>query len=394
MADLPDLAPDLVPLLLVLAAVAAARWLLGDLRGVPRGVPHDGAARTVSVVVPARDEADTLPLLLASLGRLAVPVREVVVVDDGSADATAAVGRAAGARVLPAGARPPGWTGKAWACHVGARAASGDLLLFLDADTVLAADAVDGLLALRGGAPGLVSVQPFHAAERPYEQLSAYFNAVALLASGAFTRRPAGRPMAFGPCLLTSRSDHARAGGHAAVRSSILDDADLAAAYHRVGLPVRCAVGGRSVRMRSYPGGPRQLVDGWTKNIASGASTASPGPALATVLWVCTHHAIAVGMLLSVAADVTGRGAALAFGTPALWVTAWVLVAGHLRAVLGRAGSFRWWTWALFPLPLLAFDAVFVRSAARTVVRRSVRWRGREVDLRGTRGNGSVREGA
>jgi 4,4'-diaponeurosporenoate glycosyltransferase len=75
-------------------------------------------------------------------------------------------------------------------------------------------------------------------------------------------------------------------------------------------------------------------------------------------------------------------------------VTAWVLVAGHLRAVLGRAGSFRWWTWALFPLPLLAFDAVFVRSAARTVVRRSVRWRGREVDLRGTRGTGSVREGA
>jgi 4,4'-diaponeurosporenoate glycosyltransferase len=71
-----------------------------------------------------------------------------------------------------------------------------------------------------------------------------------------------------------------------------------------------------------------------------------------------------------------------------------VLVAGHLRAVLHRAGTFRWWTWALFPVPLLAFDVVFARSAARTIVRRSVRWRGREVDLRGPRTGGSVGEGA
>jgi 4,4'-diaponeurosporenoate glycosyltransferase len=383
-----------VPLLLVLAAVVAARWLLGALREIPRGVRHGDAARTVSVVVPARDEAARLPLLLESLGRLEVPVREVVVVDDASADATAALGHAAGAHVLPAGTPPPGWTGKAWACHVGARATTGGLLLFLDSDTVLTPGAVDGLLTLRGDVPGLVSVQPFHAVERPYEQLSAYFNAVSLLASGAFTRRPGARPMAFGPCLLTSRADYARAGGHAAVRSSILDDADLAAAYQRAGLPVRCAVGSRSVRMRSYPGGPRQLVDGWTKNIASGASAASPGPALATVLWICAHHAIAVGTILAVGASVTGRGAALASGTPVVWAAAWVLVAGHLRAVLHRAGTFRWWTWALFPVPLLAFDVVFARSAARTIVRRSVRWRGREVDLRGPRTGGSVGEGA
>jgi 4,4'-diaponeurosporenoate glycosyltransferase len=47
--------------------------------------------------------------------------------------------------------------------------------------------------------------------------------------------------------------------------------------------------------------------------------------------------------------------------------------------LLRRTGSFRWWTWALFPLPLLAFDAIFARSALRTLVRRSVRWRGRDI---------------
>ena len=154
-------------------------------------------------------------------------------------------------------------------------------------------------------------MQPFHRVVRAYEQLSAYFNAMALLASGAFTRRPATRPMAFGPCLLTSRADYEAAGGHEAVRGEILDDVQLAAAYDRAGLPVRCAVGGRSIRMRSYPGGLRQLADGWTKNFASGASAAAPGPALAAALWVSAHHAVAVGAALALVEAVTGWGASL-----------------------------------------------------------------------------------
>ncbi len=384
---------ELVLLLVLLAAAGSAFWLLADLRTVPRGGSGgDGARRdrVVSVVIPARDEEATLPALLESLQRLTVGVRDVVVVDDDSRDATASVARCAGARVLPAGDPPPGWTGKAWACHVGARATDGDLLLFLDADTVLAPDALDGLRELHDRHGGLVSVQPFHRVVRPYEQLSAYFNVVSVLASGAFGRRPPGRPMAFGPCLLTSRADYARAGGHAAVRAAILDDVELAAAYHRAGLPVRCAVGGPAIRMRSYPGGLRQLADGWTKNFASGASAAARGPALAAVAWVSAQHAVAVGAALGAAQAVTGQEAPLAYGEPALWAVAWVAVAWQLRSILRRVGSFTWWTWALFPVPLLAFDLVFARSAVLTVVRRSVRWRGREVDV-GT--HGSAEEG-
>jgi 4,4'-diaponeurosporenoate glycosyltransferase len=387
---------DLLIAAVLLLAGGGAHWLVRDLRGVPAAGGCGGArdaAATVSVVIPARDEATTLPRLLASLQGLSAPVGEVIVVDDGSRDATGAVAREAGARVLPAGTPPPGWTGKAWACHVGARASTGELLLFLDADTVLAPDALGGLLRLRGGGggdgrettagrAGLVSVQPFHTVVRPYEQLSAYFNLVSVTASAAFTRRPGRRSLAFGPCLLTSRRDYERAGGHAAVRGEILDDARLAAAYQRAGLPVRCAVGGRSIRMRSYPGGVRQLVDGWTKNVASGASAAAPRATLATVLWVGAHHAIAVGAVLAVVSGLTPGDGVTTHGAPPLWAVAWVAAAWQLRAILHRVGSFRWWTWVLFPVPLLAFDAVFALSALRTVGRRSVRWRGREVDLR------------
>ena len=366
----------------LLAAAGSAGWLLGDLRTVPRGDGHRGAARSVSVVIPARDEEGSIAALVGSLRLLGQEVREILVVDDASQDGTASVARTAGAVVVPAGPPPPGWTGKAWACQRGASASSGDLLLFLDADTVLAPDALDGLLDLHGHQGGLVSVQPFHTVVRPYEQLSAYFNVMALLASAAFTRRRRRtRPMAFGPCLLTSRADYEQAGGHAAVRGAILDDVELAAAYHRAGLVVRCAVGGRSIRMRSYPGGVRQLVDGWTKNFASGASAAAPGPALASVLWISAHHAVAVGAVLALVETLTGSGAALTHGPPVVWAVAWVGIAWQLRSILRRVGSFRWWTWALFPAPLVAFDAIFARSVALTVVRRSVRWRGRDVDL-------------
>ena len=341
------------------------------------------------MVIPARDEEATLPALLSSLRRLSTPVNEIVVVDDGSRDATATLARSAGATVLTATAPPSGWTGKAWACHVGAGATSGDLLLFLDADTTLAPDALDGLLALHHRHGGLVSVQPFHAVVRPYEQLSSYFNVMSLLASGAFTARPVGRPMAFGPCLLTSREDYEQAGGHEAVRGEILDDVELAAAYDRAGLPVRCAVGGESIRMRSYPGGLGQLVDGWTKNFASGASAAAPGPTLGAVLWVSAHHAVAVGAALALVETVTGRGASLTLADPLLWVLAWAGVAGQLWWILRRVGSFRWWTWALFPVCLLAFDAIFGWSLTQTAVRRSVRWRGRAVDLRASSSSAS-----
>ena len=382
---------DVILVVVLLVAAASARWLLWDLRVLARRPAHVDDAVSVSVVVPARNEQSTLPTLLESLRQLEVAVRDVVVVDDGSEDATAAVARSAGAVVLQAGPPPAGWTGKASACDVGARASTGDLLLFLDADTALAPHALRDLVDVQARHGGLVSVQPFHCVVRPYEQLSAYFNVVSLMASGAFGRRRGKRPMAFGPCLLTSRGDYERSGGHAAVRGEILDDVSLAVAYDKAGLPVRCAAGGQSIRMRSYPGGIRQLAGGWTKNFASGAAAAALGPALGSVLWVCSQHVVAVAAILPLVAVATGRSAQPAHWHLALVAFAWLVVAWQLRSILRRIGSFRWWTWLLFPVPLLAFDVLFAISAVLTVFRRSVRWRGREVPLHG---RGSAGEGA
>ena len=86
------------------------------------------------MIVPARNEQHRLGECLAALA--ADPVAaDVVVVDDESTDATAAVARKHGVRVIAAGRRPEGWAGKTWALQCGLSAVTGDWVVALDADT-------------------------------------------------------------------------------------------------------------------------------------------------------------------------------------------------------------------------------------------------------------------
>lgn len=378
-----------LPWLIVLVAAAVPLILLGRLRVLtPTGLTRCAdPPQQLSVVIPARDEEATLPDLLTSLHNQ--PCRpQIIVIDDHSTDRTASVARTDGARVISAGDLPPGWTGKAWACHVGAEAATGQMLLFLDADTRLAPDALTALLNSYPPQGGLVSVQPYHRPGRPYENLSAYFNIVSVMASGSFTLHRTGAAMAFGPCMLISRTTYKKIDGHRGIRDAILDDARLAQEVQQSGLAVHNSIGGHLVWMRSYPGGLRQLLRGWAKNIAPGAAATSLPVALGTVLWLSGHHVVAVQALTTVARAVAAP-AESEIGPLTFWAAAWAGYALQLRYLLHKVGAFRWWTWALFPASLLVFDLIFAASAVRSVLTGSVTWRERTVPLRTGRGNRS-----
>ncbi len=331
----------------------------------------------MSVVIPARNEADTLPHLLSSLAAQHDPPGEVIVVDDDSVDATAAVALTWDARIVRAGPLPPGWAGKPWACWTGAQHSVGSTLVFLDADTKLAHDGLVRLVAAHAAhaSEGLLSVQPFHDVQRAYEQLSAFPNAVSMMGAGVFavggTRMR--RAMAFGPCLVTRRASYAAVGGHAAVRSRIVEDIHLARAYARAGRPVRCLTGGTAVAFRMYPDGPRQLIEGWTKNLADGSRLAPPLAALGAAAWVSACAAATVGSTTVAIAAATGRPAEW------WWLGAAALVSTQLAWMLRRVGNFRAWTWILFPIPLAAFLALFAWSAFLHFTRRPKRWRGRRI---------------
>jgi 4,4'-diaponeurosporenoate glycosyltransferase len=364
--------------LLVVAGLASGAWFLGRVRS-PRtasagAAEADRRDEAVSIVVPARNEATTLPVLLASLRALDPPALEVIVVDDSSNDATAGIAWRAGATVIPAGELPAGWLGKPWACHTGAANARGSHLLFLDADTWLAPDALRWLLpAQRDG--GLLSVQPYHVTQRLYEEMSAYCNVVSMMGTGAFTPRPSalGSRGAFGPCLLVSAAEYARVGGHASVRADVVEDVALSARYREAGLPVLCLGGGDVVRFRMYPDGLRQLVEGWSKNLAAGATRVNPVATAATVVWVASHVAVTARLGVDAARVVRGGHA------PLLDLLAATAIAWQFHHLLRRIGSFRRVTAVLFPVPLAAFLGIFGRSVVLTLLRRRVTWKGRTI---------------
>jgi 4,4'-diaponeurosporenoate glycosyltransferase len=334
--------------------------------------------RGVHVVVPARDEAHQIGRLLDELcdpdDPTSLPER-IVVVDDHSTDGTAEVAAAHdGVQVVQSPSLPEGWTGKSWACATGVQhvvaqgAGPDDVLVFLDADVRIGRAALAAIVARRDERGGLVSVQPFHETRRPYEQLSSLFNVVAMMGTAVGGRRtdPTG---AFGPVLVTSRSDYELAGGHGAVATEVVEDLAMARRYREVGLGVAAFAGGASVRFRMYPGGLGQLAEGWTKNFATGAG-ATPLPRLASiVLWITALGSAAIALL-------DGLVGAAALSTGVVLYAAFAL---QLIVMFGQVGRFGVTTAVLYPVPLLFFLAVFVHSLWRTHVRHSVTWRGRAI---------------
>lgn len=361
-------------LALVVAGWLLGWWAFGRQRPVDR-IRVDPDGRTVgrgrvSIVVPARNEATSLPLLLADLAEGRPAGAEVVVVDDHSTDGTAALAASFDfVRVVEAPPLPPGWTGKSWACATGVAAATGDVLVLLDADVRVEPGALDRVLAERDRVGGLVSVQPWHTVVRPYERLSALFNVIALMGVGSGSRRHSRG--AFGPVIVTDRYDYDATGGHHAVRGEVVEDLALAARYREAGLPVAVRTGERSIRFRMYPDGLRSLVQGWTKNFVSGAGSTAPLRLGAVVVWVTS-----LGATVGVVADAVS-GDVPWWAAPAVYV-AFVV---QLQFMFHRTGNFGLRTAVWYPVLMAVFVVVFVRSTWRTYVRRSVVWRGRDVPL-------------
>jgi 4,4'-diaponeurosporenoate glycosyltransferase len=323
----------------------------------------------ISIVVPARNEATRLPRLLDALRD--APWREVLVVDDESEDATASVAASHGATVLTVPPRPPSWNGKAWACATGAHVASGDVLVFLDADVEPTAVGVLALAATALASGGLASAQPASRVEKPYEHLSGGPLLVTLLGAGTGPsprRRWWRAPIAFGPAVGIPRTTYESLGGHAADPGAVDDDLALARAADRAGVEVTTFYGGDLLRYRMYPAGLAQLVEGWTKNLAVGAGGIPRLRLASCVAWVAAALS-AAGLF------VLHPSAVSAF--------AYLAYASQAHVVLRRAGFRHPATAALYPAALAMFLHLFVASLVASKARGSVRWRGRKLVVGG-----------
>ncbi|HZZ97865.1 MAG TPA: glycosyltransferase [Jatrophihabitantaceae bacterium] len=334
---------------LAIAATAHAAVNTRLLRRVPAGQP----ASSVSVLIPARDEAATIDACLASID--AGP--EVLVLDDGSRDDTAARAEARGVRVVVGEPLPPGWLGKPHACMQLAAAAAGDVLVFLDADVRLSPGAVDSAVALlETSGLDLVSPHPRQevatVAERLVQPLLQWSILTFLpLRLAERSRRPS-LAAANGQFLVVRRAAYERAGGH--VPDAVLDDLALLRAIKRAGGHGALVDGTDLASCRMYAGWAG-VRDGYAKSLwsafGSPVRSAAVLGALALAYLVPPLAALRGSRIgaLGYAAAVVGRvitarrtGGRVA---DAPWQPASIAVLGYLTArshVLHQRGSLRW----------------------------------------------------
>lgn len=271
-------------------ATLSRRWRLDPDPPAPLSPPIPGPdLPMISVCVPARDEAICIADCLASLSAQSWPRREILVVDDHSTDDTGAIIERFAAtdptiRLIRLPPLPEGWGGKCHALHRAVEASSGEILLFVDADTTHHPEALATVArALReptgdgqrgpgdGQGVDLLVVLSGQRIGTLWERLinPVFWGYVFLFLDPASCEDPAKPDDILGNGQFSAwrRGAYLRAGGHAAVRDVVIEDVALAKLAKRSGARCRLRVGPALTQTRMY----RSLGEIWrgfTKNVA------------------------------------------------------------------------------------------------------------------------------
>ncbi|MBM7567079.1 glycosyltransferase [Paenibacillus sacheonensis] len=356
----------------LLAAACASGLVLFRRKTIPasRHNPPPSPGK-LSVIIPARNEERNLPHLLGSLRSQTVQPFEIIVVDDGSEDGTRAIAERYGVKVLAGMPLPPGWTGKNWAVWNGYKQASGDLIAFLDADVRLAPQALASLIAARERAGGVVSVVPYHHAEKPYEKLALIPNILGLFAFTSPFERTNPMKGLYGSCILATRKDYETAQGHEAIKSELLDDLNLGAKFMEAGIPVTNFIGRGMVEFRMYPGGIRSEVEGFGKGAVLSTSRLDLRTTLLVAVWL-------IGLIAAEAAP---------FVLAASWslplIAGYVLYTAQMYYFVRYTGRFGRWMPALHFLSTAFFLYIMLYSLYRVLFLGRVAWKGRQIEVGG-----------
>lgn len=359
----------------MIAAAAALIWVyLVFLHGrfwhsgpqLPRCRPD--STPDVDVIVPARNESETIAPVIASL--LAQDYHGtfgVTLVDDGSTDGTAArAGTSARLAVLRASPKPPGWSGKLWALSQGIAATTAPVLLLTDADIVHDQGHLAALVARLQEPPvsmvsEMVRLNCTSFAERALVPAFVYF--FQMLYPFARVNDPRSSvAAAAGGTVLIRREALAAIGGIDVIRTALIDDVTLAKAVKAHG-PIYLGHSALATSIRVYP----RFADLWRMI----ARTAFAQLRYSSVLLVLTLLALALVWLVPTAAALFASGWQRLCGAGA-----WALSTLSYIPTLRRYSRNPLWALAL-PLIALFYMMATVGSAVDHWSGRGARWKDR-----------------
>jgi hopene-associated glycosyltransferase HpnB len=358
-----------------------------------------GAWPSVAAVVPARNEAESLPVTLPALLAQEYPGEfNVFLVDDNSDDGTGTVAAELGEKAARDGGapltvvrgqpRPDGWAGKVWAMAQGFAAATGDAdacpdyVLFTDADIGWAPTALRDLVrGAAGDDRALLSQMVLLRAETAWERVivPAFVYFFAQLYPFRRVNDPkSGTAAAAGGCMLVRRTALQAAGGLTPIKGALIDDVALGTLLKRHGNRTWLGLATDIRSARPYP----SLASLWHMIARSAYVQLRYNPLLlaGTVIGLLLLYvappAGALTALIAVAAGSAGPAVALA-GLAGL--AGWALMTASYVPMLRlyRLSAFRA---PALPLIALLYAAMTADSARRHYSGRAVSWRGRAAD--------------
>jgi dolichol-phosphate mannosyltransferase len=358
----------------VAAMVLIARLARGRTRDEPVHLEAGGAGPPdATIAVPVLNEARRLTPLLGALPAQRARVREILVVDSGSADGTREIVGAATdtdprIRLVSDPPLPDGWVGKAWALEHARSIAAGDWLVFLDADIRPEPDAVAAALsAAEARNLDVASFSPSFAGQSFLERFlhPSILTTLVYRTGPPATGSPPNQVLANGQFFLARASVLARHGGYAPVRGSFSEDVSLARHLARHGARVGFLDGRRLFSVRSYTSASEMWRE-WGRSVDLRDATAP------------VRQALDLAFLFLVQALPLPLLAAAALGCPVPVLLVWlsltlVAVRFGLSAAIAPSYENRGLPFWLSPLA----DPIAVLRVALSSVRRPTAWRGR-----------------
>ncbi|HEY1351740.1 MAG TPA: glycosyltransferase [Ktedonobacteraceae bacterium] len=369
-------------------------WLRTRSQGIPLRAGRTKPGQhlpSVSMIVAARNEEDNIRRCVTSLLEQDYPRYDVLIVDDDSTDGTARIldelsrthAHAARLHTLHLHALPTGWAGKPHALHVGVQQVQGDLLLFTDADTWHAPQALQTAVArMQERQLDLLSLGTTQELPGFWERVM-----MPLAFLGISMQYPISQvndprsPLALanGQYILLRRVVYEQLGGYARpdLRATLVDDRDLAVLVKRSGYTLELADGRGLVHVRMYRS-LHAIWRGWRKNVYLGSRGGLPfmllqllGLPMVTILpfllplWLC------LARLVTDRRRNARRGEALVIS---------LLELGPLvayRRWLDRELGVPWYLLLTHPLAGGLFACILAQSTWRFLTGKGVDWRGR-----------------
>jgi cellulose synthase/poly-beta-1,6-N-acetylglucosamine synthase-like glycosyltransferase len=359
---------------LVLAAVPALLFL-ANLRHY-RPAPPPCGSRKVSILIPARNEEQSIGAAVeAALVSCGVEL-EIIVLDDHSEDGTADIVRSIGARdsrvrIEQAPPLPEGWCGKQHACHILAQQACHELLLFLDADVRLQPDGAARTISfLEASGADLVSGVPHQETGTFLEKLVIPLIHFVLLGFLPLARMRASTHPAYaagcGQLFLARRSAYEKAGGHAAIRTSLHDGITLPRAFRRAGLKTDLFDATLAATCRMY----RRAGEVW-RGLAKNATEGMANPRAIVPFTIFLIGGAVLPFVLLPIAWLDEDPGLIGLASSAAFLACLPRLMGAIRFRQSRVGAL------LHPLGVLLLVAIQWYALARTLVGWPAAWKGR-----------------